>query len=145
MVDTATKFTEPEVFHGQSETGCGIRQRNMSLANFKGGRSTISVVEYSSIVNDLIDAPLSNIRLLSNGRPHENYFKILGISKKEQNHSIYRAFWLFNKGVRIASCLMSTSKLRFERAIWICRHIDGLDVALFIKSLDILAESILVL
>ena len=32
--------------------------------------------------------PLSNKHPLSNRRPHDNYSKILGISKKEHNHCI---------------------------------------------------------
>lgn len=78
-----------------------------------------------------------SVRPLSNRRPHESYSKILRISKKEENHSICRVPWLFNEGLRIASSLMSTSKLRFE--------IDGLDVAVQINFLDILTESILIL
>ena len=39
-------------------------------------------------VNFVLDAPASNKHPLSNRRPHDNYSKILGISKKEQNHCI---------------------------------------------------------
>ena len=37
--------------------------------------------------------------------PCENYSKILGNSKEEQNHSIYSVSSLMNKGLRIVSCV----------------------------------------
>ena len=37
--------------------------------------------------------------------PCENYSKILGNGKEEQNHSIYSVSSLINKGLRIVSCV----------------------------------------
>ena len=67
--------------------------------------------------------PLSNKHPLSNRRPHDNYSKILGISKKEQNHCIlYNINWGQSK-VRLTMTTqwswvrILTSMLRFERAM----------------------------
>ena len=40
--------------------------------------------------------------------PGENYSKLLGISKNEQNHSLHSVSCLINKALRISSCLMSS-------------------------------------
>ena len=52
----------------------------------------------------LINIPLSNNRLLLS----ENYSKLVGISKKEQNHSIHSVSSLINKVWCISSCSMSS-------------------------------------
>ena len=51
--------------------------------------------------------PLSNKCPLSQ-RAYENYSKILGISKKEQNHSTHSVTCLMNKALHMSSCSMSS-------------------------------------
>ena len=50
--------------------------------------------------------------------PFENYTKIPGISKKEQNHLIHSVLCLINRALRISSCIMpSLSKDRVTMEI----------------------------
>ena len=76
-------------------------------------------------VNDLINAHFQiNVSYLINASsmlcvlgapclinaPYENYFRLLGISKKEQNHSIHSVSFLINKALHISSCSMLSLK-----------------------------------
>ena len=110
--------------------------------------------------------PLSNKCPLSQ-RAYENYSKILGISKKEQNHSTHSVTCLMNKALHMSSCSMSSLKEGFPNdgntitlsedsdidvEIWksdigsvegLDVSIDGPHIVLSFNSLDVLAESIL--
>ena len=86
------------------KTGGNLVYWNVPLCIFNSGTEP-QFLQVFPRRRSLINVPLSNRRPLS-----ENYSKLVGIDKKEQNHSVHTVSSLINKALRISSCSMSSLK-----------------------------------
>ena len=86
------------------KTGSNLVYWNVPLCIFNSGTEP-QFLQVFPRRPSLINVPLFNRRPLS-----ENYSKLVGINKKEQNHSVHSVSYLINKALRISSCSMSSSK-----------------------------------